>query len=222
MADTRTDAPAVGYAEKYLRNQNRDARSRWRTGLERRALRRSLALAGYPQSILDLPCGTGRFWPTLAAHCDGELVAADIDPAMLAVAEREWPAELTGRFRTLTSSGLDIDAPDDLVDTVVSMRFLHHLARPEDRRRALTEMSRVARRTVIVSLWTDRSLSAWWQHGKSRRNLCKRTPGYGPRVCVPAGLFEWEAGQCGLDVIGHRDVLPGIAKWRLWVLGVRS
>jgi ubiquinone/menaquinone biosynthesis C-methylase UbiE len=209
-----------GYAEKYFQHQTSDLRSRFRTGLERRALHRALKLAGYPQSILDLPCGAGRFWPTLAEHCHGELLAADVDANMLEVAKRELPHSLTTRFELSTTSALDIQIPDNRVDTVVSMRFFHHLARPEDRIRTLAEMRRVARRAVIVSLWTDGSLASLWQARKSRRNLINRRPGYDRRVCVPGKLFEWEAQQAGLDVIGHADVLPRIAKWRVYVFGV--
>lgn len=212
----------TAYAEKYHRHYRVSLTNRVRTALERGALKRALRTLGYPQSILDLPAGTGRFWPTLAECCKGELLAADVDMSMLKVARQTVPRATASRFTGFSSSVFDIAARDDRVDTVVCMRFFHHLSRPGDRMRALQELARVARRGVIVSLWTDGSLSNWWQEYKSRKNMIARQPGYGRRVCIPASLFEWETQEAGLRVIERVDVLPRLSKWRVYVLGVSS
>ena len=49
--------------------------------------RRALALAGNPKSVLDLPCGAGRFWELLAENPERELYAADNSENMVAVAD---------------------------------------------------------------------------------------------------------------------------------------
>src|SRR5262245_47074188 len=81
------------YSEKYFRHHMFGGwRARVRTWLERRALTRAIELAGRPSSVLDIPCGAGRFWPTLLECCPGEILAMDIDATMIGVAMRESDA----------------------------------------------------------------------------------------------------------------------------------
>jgi SAM-dependent methyltransferase len=209
------------YSEKYFRHH---AFGGWhvriRTWLERRALAKAIELAGHPSSMLDIPCGAGRFWPTLVACCPGPILAMDLDPTMIRVAMREGDAATTPRISATVSSIFDIQAEDDAVDTAVSLRFFHHLAQRQDRLHALSELRRVARDTLIVSLWTDRNVSSWLKRDRLRRNQLVSKPGYGPRVTLPSSTFQSEVRSIGLDVIGSVDVLPFLGKDRLYVLGV--
>ena len=131
---------------------------------------RALKLAGNPRSVLDLPCGTGRFWKLLARDPDRELLAADYSEAMLVVAQEEGPQEIVRRFRVFQSSAFDIQLPDNAVENIFCMRLPHHIGESEDRLRILKEFHRVARDSVCISMWVDGNYKAW----KRQRAVKKR------------------------------------------------
>ena len=210
------------YAESYYRRHSFGGTlARVRTWLEQRALLRALEIAGFPDSVVDIPCGAGRFWSTLTRWCAEPITAMDISSSMISVALREASTDVRERVRATTSSIFDIQLPDNSVESAISLRFFHHLARRRERLAALSELRRVARDTVIVSIWTDGNLSAWVNRAQPRRNLFIKGKGYGRRVRLPRSMFEWEARCLALDVVAHVDVIPFVAKWRLYVLGIR-
>ena len=97
---------------------------------------------------LDCPCGTGRWWPALARKSK-EIIARDISPAMLEVAERRIetiPAEVT--LAEGDAESLDLD--DDAVDLAFSHALTKHLPIPAQHR-VLAELGRVSRSWVICS-----------------------------------------------------------------------
>lgn len=53
-------------AEKYFHKFDVNWFRRLANRIEQRMALKSLKLAGNPKQILDLPCGAGRFWQTLA------------------------------------------------------------------------------------------------------------------------------------------------------------
>ena len=74
--------PRLSFADKYDLAHARAYRQKHHSGLRRRLTtwreialaRRALQLAGDPDSVLDLPCGAGRFWPMLAEQPSRELI----------------------------------------------------------------------------------------------------------------------------------------------------
>jgi ubiquinone/menaquinone biosynthesis C-methylase UbiE len=99
------------------------------------------------QTVLDLPCGTGRLLPFLREH--GHRVAqGDGAFAMLnEAASRNLRGELL-----LQANALQIPFADGSIDGVVMFRFLHHLP-PDAARAAIAEACRVARQFVVVSFF---------------------------------------------------------------------
>ena len=61
---------------------------------------RALAMAGEPESVLDLPCGAGRFWELLARVPDRQLVAADYSQDMINTALNSQSPHIAKRFKT--------------------------------------------------------------------------------------------------------------------------
>jgi len=186
--------------------------------------RKALRLAGDPASVLDLPCGTGRFWALLAEAPERELLAADYSEGMLKVARRHRPAELVARFRLLQTSAFDIDLPDEAVEHIFCMRLMHHIGRAEDRLRILREFHRVARRSVSLSLWVDGN----WQGARRKRLEARRASGQVPykrkyldRFVQPRARVEAEFRQAGFEIVGKVDFLPGWSMWRTYVLEKR-
>jgi len=210
---------SAGQAEDYFsKHQSGLARrlSNWReVGMARRAL----ALAGNPRTVLDLPCGAGRFWPMLLEDPKRHLIAADNSQAMLDIALKSQARDPIARVQTLKTSAFAIDLPDGAVENVFCMRLLHHIGDPEHRKIILREFHRVAQKSLVISLWVDGNFKAWKRKRleikRDREGKCK---GYQNRFVVGRREIESEFRASGFEIAGHCDFLPGYALWRIYVL----
>jgi ubiquinone/menaquinone biosynthesis C-methylase UbiE len=130
------DFHRFGSAERARRNVRK-----WR------AISRALACATGLRSVLDLPCGTGRFTGHLA---DGglDVVGADISTAMMSEA-RSRLADRVGLRGFLRADAERLPLADGSIDCVMSIRFLHHID-PPTRVAILRELARVSRRWLIL------------------------------------------------------------------------
>jgi len=210
---------ARGYHAKHRQSLVRRL-SDWR---EKQMAAKALAAIGEPRTILDLPCGTGRFWPLLARTAQRTLLAADSSPGMLRVALENRPPELADRLEALHTSAYDISLPANAVDAVFCMRLLHHIGSPEKRLEMLQEFHRVSRRWLLLSLWVDGNFKAW----RRRRRDAREAAGGAPqrpanRFLVARQQIEEEFRQTGFQVLGHYDFLPLYSMWRLYVLEKKS
>lgn len=123
--------------------QRRNAR-KWKN------IRRALAHAGgrsAVRTILDLPCGTGRFTGHLAR--DGyEVVGSDIAMEMMQVAARQLAG--TPRLHGYVRADAEhLPLADGAIDCVVSIRFLLHVD-SATRVAIVREMARVSTRWLIL------------------------------------------------------------------------
>ena len=112
------------------------------------AIRRALADATGTRTLLDLPCGTGRFTGGFARE-GFEVVGSDISLEMLqkAAASR---GEGEGGVRGFVQANAEaLPLRNDSLDCVVCIRFMMHVD-PATRVRMLREFARVSRRWVIV------------------------------------------------------------------------
>ncbi|MGX1174980.1 class I SAM-dependent methyltransferase [Pseudomonas sp. R151218B TE3479] len=203
------------HAERYLR-KHRTGFSRklshWR---EVQIARKALQLANQPNLILDLPCGAGRFWPMLAEKSNRSVIGADNSLDMLAVACNAQPAEVVKRVSPLHTSAFEITLPDKSVDSIFSMRLIHHIGLPADRLAMLKEFCRVTRDSVIISLWVDGNFKAW----KRKRAEANRIQhAYQNRFVIPTEVIEDEFRQAGFTVENHIDFIPLLHMWRVYVL----
>jgi len=218
-----TPPPQLPFSDKYDLAHARAYEEKHHTGLRRRLTtwreiqlaRRALRLAGNPESVLDMPCGAGRFWPMLAEQPKRRLLAGDRSPAMLEIARGAADPALLARVESLLPlDAFALDLPDQAVEHVLCMRLLHHIASPADRARILGELHRVARSGVTVSLWVDGNLQARRRQQLDARR--KRTDVN--RLVVPRAIIEAEFAQAGFRIRRHLDVLPGLSMWRLYLL----
>ena len=220
-------SPKLEFSEKYSSEHARAYHAKHQAGLarrfsnwwEHRMARRALTLAGNPKSVLDLPCGAGRFWALLAEDPERELYAADNSENMVAVADHSHPSELRRRFKLFQTSAFAIDLPDGAVENIFCMRLLHHIAEPEHRLQIYREFHRVARDTVCLSLWVDGNFKAWRRKRLEARRYDKS---YRNRLVLERGLVEAEFRQAGFEVVGYVDFLPYYAMWRTYVLKRRD
>ena len=208
------------HAQRYYRKHHSNPFRRLSDWREKEMARRALNSLGDPGTILDLPCGTGRFWPLLAAGRKGPIIAADSSPDMLRVAIKNCPAELKSRVNPLHTSAYEIGLADNSVDTVFSIRLLHHIGESPKRLQILQEFQRVSRGHVLVSLWVDGNYKAWKRHRRELRDAAtgrRRTPN---RFLIRRREIEEEFRLSRLEIVRFYDFLPGYSMWRLYLLRV--
>ncbi|WP_332672689.1 class I SAM-dependent methyltransferase [Aromatoleum sp.] len=226
MHDAVSGPVRLPFSEKYDRHHAQAYLEKHRDGLARRLshwrdeqlARTALALAGDPTLVLDLPCGAGRFWPLLAERAGRIIIGADNSAAMLDVALAAHPPSLVERVRTLRTSAFDIELPDRSVDCIFSMRLAHHIGDATHRVAMLREFHRVARDTVILSLWVDGNYKAWKRRQLEEKRAQRGESGVQNRFVLPARTVEQEFRSSGFRVLGHFDFLPRYAMWRVYVL----
>jgi ubiquinone/menaquinone biosynthesis C-methylase UbiE len=198
-------APAMG-----VRDAWRDARiaeqyeeRRFRTPLQRLKHRRDaqlvlelLARAAGVRRVLDLPCGTGRLLPALAA-AGYRAVGADVAREMLQAGRALRPA----RLPQVQADAACLPFRSASFDAVVCLRFLFHLE-PLERRRCLAELRRVARDGVVVGQvryrWTAKHLGRWL---RSRAGLSRRY-----RPAPGRAELARELAGAGLELLELRPV----------------
>lgn len=112
------------------------------------AIRKALAQTTGVRTILDLPCGTGRFTGALARE-GFEVVGSDISMEMLAKAASISDGKQQAIRGYVQANAEHLPLLDDSLDCVVSIRFMMHVD-PATRVRMLREFRRVSRRWVIV------------------------------------------------------------------------
>jgi SAM-dependent methyltransferase len=117
------------------------------------AIEKVLSLTTGVKTILDLPCGTGRFTGALA-RAGYEVVGSDISLEMLGKAAASVGLQLTDEKRSAVCGYVQANAEhlplrNDSLDCVVCIRFMMHVD-PEHRVKMLREFARVSRRWVIV------------------------------------------------------------------------
>lgn len=184
---------------------------------ESRLIRKALDLAGQPNSILDLPCGTGRLWPLLLEKDNRMIIGADNCAEMLALARDSFSGHSLHQLRYLQTEPDAIDLPDSAVDCIFCVRLFSRVGTAAQRRQLLREFHRVTRDTLILSLWVDGNYQAW------RHQVAGRCPAAGEaaahtRFIVSPTQIEAEFATAGFDRLGHFDLVPFYHMTRIYVL----
>lgn len=201
------------HARRYFDKHRRGFWRRLNTWREAGMARQALLLAGRPQSVLDLPCGTGRFWNLLAEEPRRKIYAADLNPAMFETGLKFRPRSLTERVEAFQASAFSIPKPDEFVECVFSIRLLHHIEKPEDRLAILREFKRVTSSAIIISLWIDGNYRAMLERRRPVRPGPSRD-----RFVISRSVIEREFEECGLSVAGRVDFLKYYSMWAAYVL----
>ena len=132
---------------------------------------RWLRLCPPESTVLDVPCGTGRFNQLLAA-LGHRVIRADLSLQMVAHARQLGP-----NTNEIGSVCFDLARPPlrpRSVDAVLIWRFFHHCRTPEDRLLVLLRAAALARRYVILSFYNRECVSYWSQ--RATRKLLGREP----------------------------------------------
>jgi SAM-dependent methyltransferase len=105
---------------------------------------------------LDVGCGTGAL-ATRLAESGYEMAGVDPSEGMLEVLRARAPA-----IRAIKGSGTALPFADDSFDLVLSVAVMHHVADPEDVRRTLAEMVRVAKPSGRILVWDHNLRNPYW------------------------------------------------------------
>lgn len=214
MNDQASDPSRMQHCERPSEPGLARRLSLWRNAqLARRALRD----AGEPGLVLDLPAGSGRFWPVLAEHANRVILAADPSADTLQRAEAQSSDEVRKRVRTFQSSAFAIDLSANAVDCIFCMRLFHHLADGDKRAEVLDEFHRVTRDTAIVSIWVDGNIKAWRRNRQLRNQHDVAVPPRN-RFVVCRSEIEAEFARAGFQIVDHHDFFPGYGLRRVYIL----
>ena len=212
------------HARKYFEKHNSGFWRQLSTWREIGMARKALVLAGRPRSVLDLPCGTGRFWEMLTEQKDRKIFVGDNSQSMIDTGLELRPREVTSRIeKSFQCSAFETGLPDNFVECVFSIRLMHHIDKSEDRIRMLKEFSRISSGTIVVSLWVDGNFRAYRHRINEARKVSKR----GENRAIDRFLFarseiESDFAAAGLGIVGHVDFIKYWDKWRTYVLSVKK
>lgn len=203
------------HAQSYFDKHEVGLRRRLANWRDHQICAKALKLAGNPKSVLDMPCGTGRFWDLLAADPGRTLWASDKSQDMINAGLKLRPPEIADRFSTFQGSAFDLPVDDDLVESIFCMRLFHHIREPEDRLKILSEFARVSSDSVILSLRVDGNYIAW----QRARLAAKRNDAAShKRIIIPQSVAEQEFEQAGFSIKARLDTARRITPWRTYVL----
>ncbi|HOW67512.1 MAG TPA: class I SAM-dependent methyltransferase [Candidatus Paceibacterota bacterium] len=129
---------------------------------EMKLIDRAFTLIPKTHRILDIPCGGGRV--TLHLSQSGyEVSGVDLSDSMLAIARKNIANH--GLKCSIEKQDLEqLSYADRSFDTIISFRLFHHFPTREIRARAVAELCRVARDSVVLSYftpWSATSLKRW-------------------------------------------------------------
>jgi len=174
--------------------------------------------------VLDLPCGTGRFWAMLAEEPNRRIFVADNSQSMIDAGLELRPREVVARVqKSFRCSAFATGLPDNFVECVFSIRLMHHIEKSADRVQMLKEFARISSVSVIVSLWVDGNFRAWRHEINDARKKAVRGADYPQdRFVFKRKDIERDFAEAGLEIIGSVDFIKHWDKWRTYVLRVKK
>jgi ubiquinone/menaquinone biosynthesis C-methylase UbiE len=194
---------AADYDEHRFRTPKRQRRNarKWA------AIQKALALTTGVKTVVDLPCGTGRFTGHLA-RAGYEVIGSDISAEMMGQAMKLDSVRHENIKGYVRADAEALPFKSNAVDCLMSIRFLFHVDR-DTRVRMLREFGRVARRWVIADYRHKYSLRyGIWRISKALGLARKDFE----RVSVKSMTREFE--DAGLRVAKIIPVRRGLSdKW---------
>ena len=122
-------------------------------------------------SLLDVPCGYGRF-TALFARLGMTVTGADVSRDMVHLARENQGS--SGRGGWLSADIGQLPFADGTFDCAFSVRLLHHRYSHDDRVRILRELARVSRRFVLISFYLStplHTLARYWRGTRGRLSM---------------------------------------------------
>lgn len=123
-------------------------------------LAKALSFLPSRSTIIDIPCGTGRFGEFVSG-LGHHWIGADISAEMMACSQEKLEGN-AGVLGHLRCDAERLPLRDKSVDCVLSIRFLPHLP-SEIKHDVLKEMGRVSRRWLIIDHTYRNPYKAFWR-----------------------------------------------------------
>ena len=159
--------------QAYQQQRYRSLDQAWVNWCEQRILARLLTHCRLANgTVLDVPCGYGRFAP-LYARFGITVVGADVNHAMVCLAMETQAQHSRGPW--LCANILELPFAKSTFDGVLCIRLLHHRYSDAERQRILSELARVSRRFVIISFYRSTPLHALARHWRGTRGRLTMT-----------------------------------------------
>jgi len=180
-------------AEKYDAERFNSLKGRIEDLLEKKALKKGLALLPPKSRILEVPVGTGRISEYILQK-GFYLTGIDISQEMLSLAHNKL-SHFNETCSLKAGDAEKLPFQEETFDGVVSVRLFGHLPL-EKKRLVLREFAKVSRSYVIVSIPIANTLRGYY------RRFFKRLPMWFP---ITVQEMNYEAEQTGLKVI---EIIP--------------
>lgn len=137
------------YARNYdFTRYQRDKRRQKRDISTQKAIALTLGRLSGCETILDMPCGTGRFLK-LISDAGYTYYGSDVSKEMLDVCLEKTPTNSNPHF--ICADGEDMPFSSETFDCVLCVRFLN-LIPPDVRARIVKELFRISRKYLVVSV----------------------------------------------------------------------
>lgn len=152
------------------------------------------SIEGKNISILDVPCGYGRFSELLLKR-SLNLTSADISfPMVLATRKYSPPANSNHHF--LVGDIKHLPLKENSFDCIVTIRLFQHILKSSVRCQILKELHRVAKKIVIISFYRYNILHSIERWIRCRtKNIKKRI------IMLPLDDFVKELNSVGFKVL---------------------
>jgi SAM-dependent methyltransferase len=190
------------------------------TAIHRREMRTILScLKELPRHtrVLDLPCGTGRLLPDLAA-AGYRVTEADSSPHMLELARQSTrgSALQMGDHQFVVASVFATGFADNSFDAVVCNRLLHHFRESAVRVNAIRELARISRGPIVASFFCNWAIDSGVFHVKHMirgRRAADRIP-------IWRRVLAEDIRAAGLEPVRWVATRPGVSKQ--WYVVMKS
>lgn len=194
------DSVAADYDSHRFKGKRRAARNqaKWE------AIQTALKVVQPVKTMLDIPCGTGRFTPDLA-RLGYNMIGADISVPMMSEAKKLHSGE--SLYGYVQADAENLPFPDNSLDCILSIRFMHHID-PDTRIRILRDMARVSCRWVIIDYRHRYSFRYRMRAVKLKLGITRREL---PRVSHDELNHEFSAA--GIDIVSVIPVGKYSDKW---------
>ncbi len=171
---------------------------------ERRAVEKIVGALPAGSSILDAPCGTGRYSCLLSRFAFS--CSADVSLEMLGIAA----AVPVAGGSLCAADNYRLPFADRAFDASICMRFLHHVPDRVLRRKCIAELARVTKSTIVCTYFESRSLKHLAR--KARAGLRGRTS---MRFACRFGEIEADFGCAGFRVDSIVSPVPLLGENRI-------
>ncbi len=198
---------SAGWAKKTIeqaRNYESDryskpARGRRLDRKDKAFAQKLYAMVGRDAHIVDVPCGSGRFFEIFSKAA--KLTMVDYSESVLKVAEERYG--IPENVKMLQGDIVSLPLSDNSADLCFCMRFFHHLDNDKVTLKVLKELSRVSRKYVALSFYNRNCLR---YYRKKLRG--KRIRGY----CLSFSHLVELARQADLEIIEKRPKIDFVGQ----------